>query len=344
MPPSLGFLPSSIRMKRALIAVLLLLVSISIAWLWWSRRDVRDSKDELVLHGNVDIRQISLAFDGSGRIAELHAEEGDRIKAGDIIGVLDTRLLELQTRQAEAEAEAQRQTLLQLRNGSRPEEIAESRAKLASAESDARRAELELARQTRLWESRAVSVQEVDLARNSAEVAGAKVAELRATMRLAELGPRAEEIAAAEAQLAAAQAQLALLRHQIELGTLRAPTDAVVRSRLREPGDMATPQQAVFALALTRPKWMRVYVGEPDLGKIRPGMEAQVFTDSHPQQPVRGTVGYISSVAEFTPKAVQTEELRTSLVYEVRVIVEDDADTLRLGQPVTVHFRVTPSP
>jgi HlyD family secretion protein len=103
---------------------------------------------------------------------------------------------------------------------------------------------------------------------------------------------------------------------------------------------MATPQQAVFALALTRPKWVRVYVGEPDLGKIRPGMEAEVFTDSHPRQPVRGTVGYISSVAEFTPKSVQTEELRTRLVYEVRVVVEDDADILRLGQPATVHFPI----
>ena len=331
-------------MKKALIAVLLLLVSIGAGWFWWSGRDARDAKDELLLYGNVDIRQISLAFDDSGRIAELRAEEGDRIKAGDVIGVLDTRTLELQAGQAEAEVEAQRQTLLRLRNGSRPEEIAEARAKLASAESDARRAEQELSRKTRLQESRAVSVQDVDEARNSAEVAGAKVEELRATLRLAELGPRAEEVAAAEAQLVASQAQLALLRHQIELGTLRAPTDAVVRSRLREPGDMATPQQAVFALALTRPKWMRVYVGEPDLGKIRPGMEAQVFTDSHPHQPVRGTVGYISSVAEFTPKAVQTEELRTSLVYEVRVIVEDDADTLRLGQPVTVHLPIKPAP
>lgn len=331
-------------MKKSLFTVVLALAAIGAGWFWWSGREARQAKDELVLYGNVDIRQISLAFDGSGRIADLRAEEGDRIKAGAVIGVLDTRTLELQARQAEAGVEAQRQTLLRLRNGSRPEELAEARAKLASAESNARRAEQELSRTTLLQESRTVSVQDVDLARNSAEVARAKVAELRATLRLAELGPRAEDVAAAEAQLAASQAQLALLRHQIELGTLRAPTDAVVRSRLREPGDMATPQQAVFALALTRPKWMRVYVGEPDLGKIRPGMEAQVFTDSHPHQPVRGTVGYISSVAEFTPKAVQTEELRTSLVYEVRVIVEDDADTLRLGQPVTVHLPIKPAP
>lgn len=331
-------------MKKSLFVVVLALAAIGAGWFWWSGREARQAKDELVLYGNVDIRQISLAFDGSGRIAELRAEEGDQVKAGAVIGVLDTRTLELQAEQAEAGAEAQRQTLLRLRNGSRPEELAEARAKLASAESNARQAEQELARMVLLQESRAVSVQDTDRARNNAEVARAKVEELRATLRLAELGPRDEEVAGAAAQLNATEAQVALLRHQIELGTLRVPTDAVVRSRLREPGDMATPQQAVFALALTRPKWIRVYVHEPDLGKIRPGMEAEVFTDSQPHQPVKGTVGYISSVAEFTPKPVQTEELRTSLVYEVRVIVEDAADTLRLGQPVTVHLPIRPTP
>ncbi|MGH8348840.1 MAG: HlyD family efflux transporter periplasmic adaptor subunit, partial [Pseudomonas sp.] len=152
------------------------------------------------------------------------------------------------------------------------------------------------------------------------------------------LGPRAEDVAGAQAQLQVSQAQLALLQHQIDLGTLTAPADAVVRSRLLEPGDMATPQRPVFALALTKPKWVRVYIGEADLGRIKPGISARVLTDSHPDQPIAGKVGYISSVAEFTPKAVQTEELRTNLVYEVRVLVDDGSDVLRLGQPATVYL------
>jgi HlyD family secretion protein len=147
-----------------------------------------------------------------------------------------------------------------------------------------------------------------------------------------------EDIAGAQAQLSASRAQLQLLRHQISLGTLTAPADAVVRSRLLEPGDMASPQRPVFALALTRPKWVRVYVSETDLGRVRPGMAAQVATDSNPGQPIAGQVGYISSVAEFTPKNVETPELRTSLVYEVRVLVDDPQGTLRLGQPATVRL------
>jgi len=105
---------------------------------------------------------------------------------------------------------------------------------------------------------------------------------------------------------------------------------------------MATPQRPVFALALTQPKWVRVYVSEADLGKVKPGMAAHVVTDSQPGQALEGKVGYISSVAEFTPKSVQTEELRTSLVYEVRVLVEDSRNVLRLGQPATVHIALAP--
>ena len=258
------------------------------------------------------------------------------------IARLDTRTLEIQARQAEAQLDAQRQALQKLRNGSRPEEIAQVRAQLASAEATAERNDQDFSRATRLQASGsgAISQQNIDLARTNAQAANAKVAELRAALQLAEKGPRAEDIAAAEAQLKASEAQLAQLRHQIDLGRLRAPTDAVVRSRLREPGDMVTSQVPVFTLALTKPKWVRVYVGEPDLGKIKPGMAAQVFTDSHPDRPIAGKVGYISSVAEFTPKSVQTEELRTSLVYEVRVVVEDPGNVLRLGQPATVRLTV----
>jgi len=111
-----------------------------------------------------------------------------------------------------------------------------------------------------------------------------------------------------------------------------------VRARLLEPGDLASPQRPVFTLAITQPKWVRAFVPEPRLSQIRPGMAASVSTDSDPEHPLAGRIGFISSVAEFTPKTVQTEELRTSLVYEVRVEVDDPANALRLGMPATVRI------
>jgi HlyD family secretion protein len=274
----------------------------------------------------------------------LHAEEGDSVKAGALLAVLDTTTLALQAEEAQARMETQRQTLRRLRNGARPQELAQARSRLDAARADAARAEQDLARLESIsttTQGRAVSAQDLDRARSALKIARSKADEQRAALGLIQSGTRAEDVGAAEAQLKAAQAQLALFKHQIAQGELRAPADAVVRSRLLEPGDMATPQRPVFALALTQPKWVRVYVSEPDLGKVQPGMAARVTTDSHPAQPISGKVGYISSVAEFTPKAVQTEELRTSLVYEVRVLVDDRNKLLRLGQPATVHLAVS---
>ncbi len=330
-------------MKKRSLAVLLVAVLLAAGgWAWWQGRGHGDA-GVLVLYGNVDIRQISLAFDGSGRVTQLRADEGDRVKAGAVLAVLDTRALELRAEQAQAQVQAQEQALLRLRNGSRPEEIAQARDRFIAAQADAVRAAQDLARLQGIAAStqgRGVSKQDLDRARTGLQAARAQAAAQQEALRLAELGPRKEDVAAARAQRDAAQAQLALLQYEIGQGVLRAPADAVVRSRLLEPGDMATPQRPVFALALTRPKWVRVYVSEADLGRIKPGMPASVFTDSHPDQPIAGKVGYIASVAEFTPKAVQTQELRTSLVYEVRVRVADKSDVLRLGQPATVRLDV----
>jgi HlyD family secretion protein len=330
-------------MRKIILPVLLLLVVAGgVYWEWLKPEGA--GREGIILHGNVDVRQIALAFDVNGRILDLRAEEGDAVRKGDVLGKLDTRILELQARQAEAQAEAQRQALLKIRNGARPEELAQARARLRSAEAAARRAEADLARVSRLQGSGSASAQAADHARSEAEAARAQVAETEAALKLLEEGPRIEDLAAAEAQLAAAEAALATFRFQIGQGTLHAPADAVVRSRLLEPGDQAGPQRPVYALAVNRPKWIRVYVSEPDLNRIAPGMEAEIVTDGDPGASFDGRVGYISSVAEFTPRTVQTEELRTSLVYEVRVVVEDGADRLRLGQPVTVRLQAESLP
>jgi HlyD family secretion protein len=327
-------------MKKPLIAVLMVVFLVVAGLVGW-RANSEKGGNRLVLYGNVDIRQISLAFDNSGRITEVLADEGDSIKAGQVLARLDVRILQLQADAVRADIDAQQQTVLKLHNGSRPQEIAQERARLAAAQADAARAERDLARLQEVaanTQGRGVSQQDLDNAKNNATSTKAKLDEQREALRLAELGPRVEEIAGAEAQLKATQAKLALLQYQISQGALKAPADAVVRSRLLEPGDMASSARPVFAMALTEPKWVRVYVSETDLGKVKPGMTARVFTDSYPDRPINASIGYISSVAEFTPKSVQTEELRTSLVYEVRLKVKDDGNLLRLGQPVTVRL------
>ena len=325
-------------MKKPIVMIVLL-AAVAACWYGWQHWRPQ-GQDAGVFYGNIDVRQVSLAFEGSGRVAQVGVEEGDRVQPGQVLAVLDTRTLALQADQAAAQLRAQEENLRRLKNGARPAEIAQARSRLAAARADAQRARREQARLERIAtaSSGAVSVQDVDRARSAARVAQAAVKERQDALALVQEGARREEIDAADAQVAAARAQLALLRHQLDQGELRAPVTAVVRSRLLEPGDMASPQRPVLALAVTSPKWARIYVDESSLGQVKPGQAAQLSVDSRPGRTLAGRVGYISSVAEFTPKSVQTEVLRTSLVYEVRVLVDDPDDALRLGQPVTVRL------
>lgn len=305
--------------------------------MWWLLRPRGDSP--IVLHGNVDIRQVSLAFKVGERIAEMRVEEGDHVTRGQVLATLESTSLGLRLAQAQAQVAVQNEVLRRLQAGNRPQEIAQADANMRAAQADARVARQTLERLRAISQGtggRAVSREELDQASANAKAAGAKVDAVRKAHELSVAGAREEDIAQARAQRDAAQAESALAKQALEDAQLKAPIDAIVRSRMLEPGDMASPQRPVYALAVIHPKWVRAYVSEANLSRIKPGQSARVTTDSAPDRPIDGRVGYIASVAEFTPKNVETEDLRTSLVYEVRVNVDDPDDRLRLGMPATV--------
>ncbi len=331
-------LPPQGRKRAAMkkIIVILAVIILGVAgWLGWRFYPSDVSQGELKLYGNVDIRQVSLAFEQGGRITELFAEEGDSVKSGQLLARVDVTSLKLEADRLRADIAAQEQNLLKMRNGNRPEEIARAEAALRTAEASLEQARRNDSRMATLRRGNSVSVQERENAQTSLRVAQGQRDEAAHALALLREGYRAEDIAMAAAQLESAKASLAIMQHNISLGELYAPTDAVVSSRLLEPGDMASSATPVFLLSLTSPKWVRAYVTEPQLGRIRHGMKADIMTDSFPDA-VPGRVGYISPTAEFTPKSVQTEDLRTSLLYEVRIVADDAGDRLRLGMPVTV--------
>jgi membrane fusion protein PltH len=326
-------------MTRRVVGILLgVTVAATVAALGWRSARQRRAAPGLVLHGNVDLRQVDLPFNNSERIAAVFVQEGDYVHAGQLLARLDTRRLEPQLMEAQAEAAAQRDVVARLHHGSRPEEIAQARANVVSARADAANAEQLYDRLSALSSGtyRAVSAQDLDNARAAVDVARAKRVVNERALDLAIAGPRREDIEQATAQLESEEAHVAFLREQVTDADLLAPTNAVVRSRLMEPGELASPGRPVFSLAITDPKWVRAYVSEAELGRVHSGMPAAIEIDSYPGRRFAGWVGFISSVAEFTPKSVETEELRTSLVYEVRVFVRDSSDVLRLGMPATV--------
>src|SRR5271168_1231196 len=323
-------------MKRIPLIVIFLALASGVTWWLVGRHPARQG---LVLYGDVDFRQVELAFNNSERIAAVLVQEGDRVKRGQVLARLDASRLEPQVAQVEATAAAQRQAVERLHNGSRPQEIAEARANVESAEADAINARGQYERRKTLAANSVVSQQDLENAKAALNVAEAKLNVNQKALDLAIAGPRKEDIGQAEAELRGDEAQCAFLRRELADAQLVAPVNAVVRTRLMEPGEMASPQKPVFSLAVTDPKWVRAYVSESDLGKLRTGMRASIAIDSFPDQRFDGWVGFVSPVAEFTPKTVETAELRTSLVYEVRVFVEDPSDRLHLGSPATVYLQ-----
>lgn len=308
-------------------------------WVW--RAMDSPESGELTLSGTVDIRQVSLAFNATERIAELRVQEGDHVRAGEVVAELDQRTTRVRLAQTEAQIGVHEAALQRLQNGSRPEEIAQARANAAVADAEAALTTRQVERLQAVHtasDGKAVSQQDIDTALSQQKATRARAESARAAQRLVTLGARPEDRAQAAKQLAAARAERGLIQRQLEDSELRAPVEAVVRARLLEPGDMASPLRPVYTLAITQPKWVRAYVPEIRLGQIPPGHPATVTTDSDARRGFPARVGYISSVAEFTPKSVQTEELRTSLVYEVRFLVDDPDDVLRLGMPATVHL------
>ena len=299
----------------------------------------QDNQEELVLQGNVDVREVSLAFRQSDRILEMLAEEGDRVQKGQVLARLDTQELKLQLQRLNAEIAAQQSTVDKLHNGTRPEEIRQAEGNLRQAQAAAEHAAGVYQRKRDIYTSIAgISQQELDNAYHDMEAKQATMSVAEAALQEAKAGPRQEDIAGAEAGLQALRNEQLRYIYLLSQYELQAPDDGVIRSRLLEAGDMASPSKPVFKLSLPGKKWVRAYVPETELGRVYEGQQALVYIDSLPGKAIGGQVGYISGTAEFTPKNVQTEELRTSLVYEVRVYVDDADNVLRLGMPATVRI------
>lgn len=298
--------------------------------------------DPMKAYGTVDTRYVSLAFEGQGRIQEILVEEGDFVKKGDVLARLDVRALEIQKEALASELKAAQARLALALEGPRSEDVDRARKEAAARAAQVDLAEKTFSRTEGLARENAASKAALDEARAALDTSRRSWEASLAALSALEAGSRPQEIDLAAAQVDAAESALELAVHQIEVASvLRAPGALLVRSRLAEVGDMAYPQRVVMQLALASPKFVKAYVGPKVLSKIKTGGEAVVSTDFSGRIP--GRITYISNTAEFTPKTVQTEDLRSALVYEVRIEVEDPEMKLFLGQPVGVEFNADDS-
>lgn len=292
----------------------------------------------LTLYGNVDIRTVNMSFRVGGRLQSLTVDEGDAIKRGQTLGQLDTAPYENALMQAKANVSTAQAQYDLMMAGYRAEEIAQAAAAVKQAQAAYDYALNFWQRQQGLWASRTISANDLENARSSRDQAQATLKSAQDKLSQYRAGNRPQEIAQAKANLEQAQAQLAQSTLDLHDATLVAPSDGTLLTRAVEPGSMLTAGSTALTLSLTRPVWVRAYVDEKNLNQAQPGREILLYTDGRPDKPYHGKIGFVSPTAEFTPKTVETTDLRTDLVYRLRIIVTDPDDTLRQGMPVTVQF------
>lgn len=322
------------RRAQILIAAVGIFLTVAVLTRGFGVLDGRNGK-ELTLYGNVDIREVDMAFRLSGRIASIPVEEGQAVKRGQLLAALDTAPVADRVAAADAAVAQANAALAKAENGNRAQDIAQARARFEAAKAARDNAAADHKRREALVASGAISRSLWDQTVTGLHQAEARLAEAAEALSLLEAGTRKEDIAAAQAQLASAQAQRAAAGTDLGDTKLVAPTDGTVVTRAMEPGAIAQPGQTVMTIAISRPMRVRAYIAEPDLSRISPGMKVTLRADGN-DKTYHGSIGHISPRAEFTPKSVETENLRTDLVYRLRIIVSDPDDALRQGQPVTI--------
>lgn len=294
------------------------------------------------LSGTVEAREIDLAFQVGGRIARLLADEGDPVKAGQLVAELDVRDYQLALGNATAQMESARAALAVLQAGTRVQELRVAEAQLARAQADLDYARIEFKRVTDLVSRKLAPEDQLDQSRQRQNVALAGVEQARQTLALLREGPRREDIDRAAAELRARQAAVETAQQQLDYTRLSSPVDGVVSVRLAEAGEVVSPGKPVLRIAELGRPWVRTYLNEADLPRVRLGQPAEVRVDGLPGTVLNGRLAFIAPDAEFTPKTVETRALRVDLVYRVKIEVDNPDRALKLGMPADVVLQVAP--
>jgi HlyD family secretion protein len=299
-----------------------------------------DRGNTVIASGTVEATQAELGFQVAGRLEALSVREGDQVIAGNELAHLEQAELIAQREVARAQVAAAQAGLSELLAGSRREEVAQARANLAVATDRRDYAQRDVERLTPLAEQSLVSRQTFDQQRTQLSVSEGEVARAKEQLRLLEIGPRSERIAAQRATLAQAQATVGRIDAQLTQTQLKAPFTGTVTVRHREPGEALSPGNPVLTIRNFDDRWIRVYIPGDEVGHLKLGQPASITGDADPEQRYNGTISYIASVAEFTPRNVQSTKDRVKLVYEVRVRIAGDSSVdLKPGLPADVQFQ-----
>ncbi len=323
--------------KGVFSAIIVAVVIIAAVALYVSRRHGNDIS-VIKVSGNIEATTVEASFKISGRVLERPVDEGEMVQSGQIVARIDSSDLAHTVAIRRAEAQSARATLAELVAGSRREEIAQAEAMLAAAEAEAKRAADDFQRQEELYRKEVIPKQRFDAARTTRDTTAAQARQAREALILTRKGPRHERIDQARARLREAEAALALAQDQFGYATLTAPTAGMIMAKHIEPGEQIAPGTPIITIGELESVWVKAYIAETDLGRVKLGQAARVRTDTWPGKTYEGRVSFISSESEFTPKNVQTQKERVKLVYRIKITVPNPNRELKPGMPADAEI------
>lgn len=328
-------------MKKKALIVAVLTAVVAAAAIYYFTRHGGEESGTIRVSGNIEVTAVELSFKIPGRVRERLVDEGETVRQGQIVARLDSEDLVHEVEGRQAEVQAARAALDELEAGYRKEEIAQAEAALQRVTADAERLRKDFARQRELYRREVISRREFEASRAEYEGSRASVREARQKLALLRSGPRRETIDQARARLRDATANLDLARTRLGYATLASTAGGLVLSKNIEPGEQVAAGTPVVTVGILDSVWVRAYIDEADLGRVKVGQKATATTDSYPGKKYQGYVSFISSEAEFTPRNVQTQKERVKLVYRVKVVIPNPNMELKPGMPADTEIQAS---
>jgi len=328
-------------MKRILLIGIFAVILAGLIYTFLTRNK-KEGNDFIKVSGNIETTEVDVGFKIPGRIVSRFFEEGDWVDQGKVLGKLDDEDLRNRLEVARATLMSAQARLSKLLAGSRPEEIRESEAAVNQVKSDLENKRAHYERMKPLFERGVIPRDSLDNAEAAFKIAKAAFERAMETYLLVKEGPRKEDIDDARAQVKQTQATVKLNETQLSYTTLYSPISGVVLVKSGEIGEVVNPGTSIVTLADIENVWLKAYIPETDLSKIKWGQEVLVTTDLRPKKEYKGRISFISSQAEFTPKSIQTEKERVTLVYRIKVDIPNPDRELKPGMPADGRILLTP--
>lgn len=321
--------------KKLTIALIILLISF-ISYKIYSNIFLKN-ENNLTFYGNIDTRTVNVGFRFLGKIENITKDEGEIVKKDEVLVKLDTASLEKSLEELNEKIFASKLELSKLQTGYRQEEILEAKAAMEEAIENLNKTKDTYNRQTNLFKTKSTSEENFTISQLNYKQALATLDKAKALYELRKNGYRDEDIKIQESDLKSLEIQAEKLKIDLNDSVIKAPVDGVILTRFKEIGAITNAGESILEIAKTDEFWVRAYIDEKNLGNIKPGLKMSIQTDSRSEN-YEGVIGFISPVAEFTPKNIETQELRADLVYSFRVIVKNPDDKIRQGMPVTLKI------